>query len=122
MVSNLDRLTEAFREELFDGYLEAKTRYHYNANRLLQMLEDYGGVETARRLLGPTSTMQTGLTEMWKCGRLGLTVEARVLIPKYERLFTPDPRNVARDWLLQLNFPVDKWLKSLKNRKLRPNK
>src|SRR5467141_1563523 len=108
MVSDLNRLAESFRQELLDAYVEAKTKYHYNATRFFRMLEEYGGVETARRLLGTTSTTQTGLTEMWKCGRLDLTVEAKVLIPRYKLLFTAELRNVARNRLLQLNFHVDK--------------
>ena len=111
MPSSTDKLAAEFGQELFDGYLEAKTRYHYNAARFLQMLDEHGGVETARRLL--SGKEQSGLTEMYLCKRLDLTVEARVLNPKYESLFTPDLRTVAQQRLQDREFDVAAWVKKL---------
>jgi len=117
MTSNAEKLAADFQQELFNGYLEAKTRYRYNAARFFQMLEEHGGVETARRLLSSNDPYgQSGLTEMYLCKRLDLTVEARVLNPKYESLFASDLRAVAQQRLEDRDFDVAAWIREMKAR------
>jgi hypothetical protein len=111
MPTKTERLTAEFEEELLNAYVEAKTKYHYNATRFFQMLEEYGGVETARRLLATGTITQTGLMELWKCQRLDLSVEAKVLIPKYAPLFGEKLKDIARGRLIGHQFDVDVWLK-----------
>jgi hypothetical protein len=111
MPSKMERLTAEFQEELLNAYIEAKTKYHYNATRFFQMLEEHGGVETARRLLATGTVAQTGLTELWNCQRLDLSVEAKVLIPKYALLFDEQLKDIARRRLIGHQFDVDAWLK-----------
>jgi hypothetical protein len=110
---DLEKLANQFHEELLETYVEAKSRCKYNATRFLQMLEEHGGVETARRLLSAGSAMQTGLAELWKCGRLDISVEAKVLLPKYEPLFSAELRENASHRLQQYEFDIDSWLKRI---------
>jgi hypothetical protein len=103
-----------FQEELLNAYIEAKNKYKYNATRFIQMVSEHGGVETARRLLGTgPDAIQTGLYELWKCHRLDLSVEAKVLIPKYAHLFSSALKDTARRRLVDREFDVDKWLEGI---------
>ena len=87
---DLAKLAAEFDQEMYATYIEAKKECKYNATRFFQMLGEHGGVETARRLLATGSAMQTGLEELWLCKRLDLSVEAKVLLPKYQHLFSDD--------------------------------
>lgn len=106
----IEKLSAEFHDEMVATYEEAKEKCQYNAARFLQMLAEHGGVVTARRLLATGSAFQTGLTELYMCRRLDLSVEAKVLIFKYEPLFSEEIRRTAKKRLLQHNFDVDGWL------------
>jgi hypothetical protein len=77
-------LTEALR-----GTYEAARKRGYVATYFLQMLEEHGGVDTAKKLLAK-SEPQTGLFELWKLNLLHESMEAVVLQTKFKDLFTPD--------------------------------
>jgi hypothetical protein len=113
MSNNPSQLETEFQEELLDAYAEANTKYRYNPTGFIQMVNEHGGVDTARILLGTGSAVQTGLVELWKCQRLDLSVEAKVLIPKYARLFTSGLKDTARSRLSDHGFDVDAWLSTL---------
>ena len=88
-------------ERALDGemrliYHRAKEEIGYNATRFLRMLQEHGGVETARRLL---PEMSDGFVTLWEHGRLDLTVEYLVLQSKWHDLFTDDERKTARQRL-----------------------
>ena len=88
------------REDLFDHamrevYRRAKEEVSYNATYFLRMLEEHGGLDTARRLLREPS-VSDGFTALWSAGRLDLTVETQVLKPEFEPLFTRRERLVAQ--------------------------
>lgn len=57
------------------------------ANYFARMLEEHGGVETAKRLLA-TSDPQTGLYRMWELNLLEKSMEAVVLQSRFRSLFT----------------------------------
>jgi len=95
-MTGIEKLEIEFEEELRDAYHEAKTKCGYNAMRFVRMLAQHGGVETARRLLDTGSKAQTGLTTLWQCQRTDLSVEAKVLIPKYKALFSETLRRAAQ--------------------------
>jgi hypothetical protein len=69
------------------------------------MLVEYGGVETARRLLRK-SEPSDGFTTLWELRRLDLSVEAFVLRPEYAPLFTEAERGIARARLKEYGYPV----------------
>ena len=81
----------------------AKTEAGYTASRFLQMLTEHGGVETARRLL---PQMSDGFTELWRGGRLDLTVEALVLQSKWDDLFSAEEREAARGRLRECGMDI----------------
>lgn len=51
------------------------------------MLHEHRGVETARRLI---PSISDGYAELWRRGRLDLTVEALILREPWRRLFSQD--------------------------------
>lgn len=89
-----DPLHIQFDAALMDTYQRAKRECRYNATYLLQLLTDIGGVETAKQLLR-SENPAAGLTTLWECGRLDLSVEAKVLLPEFVELFTEEERAVA---------------------------
>ena len=100
-----DPLHVQFDAALLDTYQRAKRECRYNATYLLQVLTDLGGVETAKQLLR-SENPAAGLTTLWECGRLDLSVEAKVLLPEFERLFSPDERAVALARLAMFSYKL----------------
>lgn len=89
--------TEAERqlnEAMLDIYRQAKAEAGYNATRFLSMVVERGGLETARYLLNAT-TVSEGYTALWERGRLDLTVEAMILRPEWQLLFSDSERRIA---------------------------
>jgi hypothetical protein len=85
------------------GIHEEARRRGYQASRFIQMVEQHGGVETARRLLA-TPTPQQGFTTLWEMGEPTLTVEFHVLQPEFTTLFSPTEKNEARKRLEAIGF------------------
>ena len=84
-------------------YVQAKQQAGYTATRFHQMLTEYGGVETARRLL---PQMSDGFVELWRRGHLDLTVEALVLQSRWDDLFSDEEREMARRRLRDCGMDV----------------
>ena len=93
----------AFHEAMLEIYGRAKTECHYNASRFLKMVGERGGLDTARYLLH-TPSLSDGFTALWECKRLDLTVEAYVLKPEWQGLFTQDELAIARKRLSDLGY------------------
>lgn len=87
----LGRRFDAAMLEIYHG----AARLGYRPTRFLEMVQVYGGVETAHRLLATDKT-QDGLGELFLLGRLDLAVEHHVLLPEYEALFSDAERQTAR--------------------------
>jgi hypothetical protein len=75
----------------------------YRAIAFLSMVVEMGGVATAKKLLAGEE-MQSGLYELFECGRLDLTVEALMLQPKFRELFAPDELAIAEQRLADLGY------------------
>jgi hypothetical protein len=99
-------LEAGFHEAMLEIYERAKTECHYNASRFLQMVGERGGLSTARYLLHPPG-LSDGFTALWECKRLDLTVEAYVLKPEWQGLFTQDEMAIARKRLSDLGYKGD---------------
>jgi hypothetical protein len=100
-------LEEKFNEAMMNIYKRAvKECKPYNPHVFLQMVVQYGGLETARRLLN-TSEIQYGFDKLWEHNRLDLTMEFHVLQPEYISLFTKGERKEARRRLNKLGYDVD---------------
>ena len=98
-------LTAKFHDAMLETYRLAKSDCGYKATYFLQMVTDFGGVEAAHRLLASTGPA-TGLTELWLCGRLDLSVEAQVLRPEFAPLFSEEERSVAQTRLAKHSYAV----------------
>ena len=102
----------AFDAELVRDYEVLKAEVGYDASRFKQLIDELGGVETARRLLRG-HTHSYGLDRLWKTGQLGMSLEASVLKPGFAALFTEDERKVARFRLESYGFDVERFLREL---------
>jgi len=93
-----EQLTAALR-----GTYEAARERGYTATYFLQMLEEHGGLETARRLLAKPEAQQ-GLFELWERDLLGESMEAVILQERFQSLFTEGELAEARRRLSELGF------------------
>jgi HNH endonuclease len=95
---------------MFDGYRRARTEAHYNAPYFLQMLQERLGYDTAIHLIH-LQQPSIGFTHLWERERLDLTVEALVLRPEWQHIFSEADLRAARHRLEQYHydFPPDSW-------------
>lgn len=91
-------IEKQFNDDMMHIYVTAKKELGYNATRFLQMISKYGGLSTAHKLIA-TEGGTEGFTKLWEYGRLDLSVEAHVLKPEYEVLFSEEERNMCRERL-----------------------
>jgi len=75
----------------------------YNAHIFLRMIEEHGGVETAKRLL-TSKDPQSGLFKLWELNMLDDSMEALVLKEKYLPLFTVEEIEHAKKRLKELDY------------------
>lgn len=95
----MKKLENLFHEEMLQIYYQAKKHCNYNATRFFQMVNEKGGLTTAKVLLSNQES-QSGLTTLWECGRLDLSMEALVIAPRFEELFSLEEREMARERLM----------------------
>ncbi len=94
---------QQFHEAMVEVYQRARKECGYTATAFLRMVLDHGGVEAARRLLS-TDEAQSGLYELWNCGKPEISVEYLVLQPQWRDLFASEQRRRARQRLIDLGF------------------
>jgi hypothetical protein len=100
-------LEKRFHAAMLDVYQRAKTEAGYNASRFLSMVTEQGGYEAARTLLH-ASNVSDGYTALWERKRLDLTVEAIILRPEWQDLFSELERDIARRRLEEYGYiPTD---------------
>ena len=90
-------------EHALRGTYEAGKARGYIASYFEQMLNQHGGVETAKRLL-VDSEPQTGLYRLWELGLLKDSMEAVVLQDRFRSLFTDDEIAEAYKRLDELDY------------------
>ena len=93
-----DELTQALQ-----GTVDAARAHGYIPTYFLQMLEQYGGLETAKRLLAQKEP-QTGLFRLWELHLLDESLEAVVLQERFRPLFTEAELAEARCRLEELGY------------------
>ena len=84
-------LEDEFHEITIEFYKSAVSDCNYRAKAFLNMVIVGGAVETAKRLLS-TEEIQAGMYDLYRCGRLDLTVEALMTETaegKFRELFEP---------------------------------
>ncbi|NVN50339.1 DUF262 domain-containing protein [Mycolicibacterium hippocampi] len=102
------KLPDGTVEAEFSGRMKAiydrgRAEAGYNASYFLNMLSQYGPHDTARRLLA-SPAMSDGFAELWERGRLDLTVEALVIEPQFQALFSEDETAIARRRLSRFGY------------------
>ena len=96
-------LEKRFDQAMREIYMTAKRDCGYNATRFLQLIAEKGGLAAAKQLSNrPGGT--DGFTTLWELGRLDLSVEAHVLEPEFESLFSEEERNMCRERLEEFGF------------------
>jgi hypothetical protein len=98
-------LEKQFTEAMLDIYRIARKETSYNPARFLGMVNERGGLDTARSLLH-ASGVSEGFTRLALERRLDLTVEALVLSPKWRSLFTSEELALAEARLRQYGYDV----------------
>ena len=68
---------------MMDIYHTAKSECGYNAHYFRQMIIEHGGLEAAKRLL-KSQGFSDGLTRLWECKRLDISMEALVLKKRWQ--------------------------------------
>jgi hypothetical protein len=97
---SIELLDKEFTREVLAAHRQAKRLFPTRPARYLQMVGKYGAAETARRLLGKgPGSIQSGLIQLASKGRLDLSLERKVLKPKYKSLFTEQILENARQRL-----------------------
>lgn len=79
----------------------------------LRDVQQYGGVAAAKKLVNGPGTSE-GFVVLWEKRQLGRSVEAWMLRPEYEALFSDDERQRARRRLEEHKFDVDAYIRNLK--------
>jgi hypothetical protein len=101
-----NKLAVEFTKDIRTTYAEGIKR-GYIPTYFMQMVEEYGGVETAKRLLAKKE-IQTGLMTLWELGLLDCSTEAYVVKEKYASLFTSEEISEAKRRLEELGFSWEK--------------
>jgi hypothetical protein len=92
-----------FHEEMLSIYKRALEECGYNATRFLQLVTTLGGLQAAKTLLH-ASGLSDGFVALWQHERLDLTMEAMVLKPPWDGLFTEEELGIARKRLEDLGY------------------
>lgn len=93
-----------FTEAMYNIYRRALAEEGYPAHRFHQMLDENGGVETAKQLIN-NNRPSDGYTELYLKKRLDLTVEALVINDKkWHSLFTQEEIEKAKARLVEYEY------------------
>ena len=98
-----NRLEDLLEREFQRAVSVCIDQYGYRPSYFLQMLGNYGPIDTAIRLV-TAAKFHEGFTRLWELRRLDLTVEAIILRNPYSQLFTKEVLEKARQRLEQLGY------------------
>ena len=101
----MNALENKFDAEMINIYKVAKKEIGYNASRFLQLINEVGGYKAAKMLIVKDDGTY-GFQKLWEHKRLDLSVEAHVLKPEFEELFTVEERNMCRKRLAEYGFKI----------------
>lgn len=99
----MSELEKRFTVAMKEIYTRADKECGYRATRFLQMLSEYGAVQTAINLVSKHGGTE-GFAKLWELGRLDLSVEALVLKSEFQSLFTNETRGICRDRLKEYGY------------------
>lgn len=98
-----DELSSRFQLDMKQAVTRMVRELNYHPTVFQRMLADYGGVGAAKRLL-MSPNYQAGFETLFEHRRLEWSVEAHVILPWYQPLFTFDEVFTAEDRLMQVDF------------------
>jgi len=90
----MNALENKFHEDMNNIYFTAKKELKYNASRFIQLVSREGGLKAAKQLISKSGGTY-GFEVLWENNRLDLSVEALVLKPEYQELFTDEEREIC---------------------------
>lgn len=96
-------LDDAFDQKMIEVYERAKTECHYKAVRFHQMVQQDGGLATAKMLLAAKHYPE-GLTRLWELKRLDISMEATLIQEPWCTLFSPEELAIAKKRLKELGY------------------
>jgi hypothetical protein len=85
------------------GTVEVARERKYNPAYFLKMLAQYGGLETAKRLIAKRDP-QAGLMQLWELRLLNDSMEAVMLRSRFRSLFTDEELAEAKQRLEDLGM------------------
>jgi hypothetical protein len=95
-------LEDQFHKAMIGVYENAKD-HEYFATSFKRMVDQYGGVGAAKRLLAKEE-IQEGLMKLWGMYMLGQSMEALVIQERFQSLFTDAEIAEARRRLEELEY------------------
>ncbi len=101
--ASAEKLERAFHEAMLGVYHSAFNECGYRAARFFQMVNERGGLQSAKDLLH-SSGYSEGLTTLWEHKRLDISMEALVLRDPWSQLFTEEELATARRRLDELEY------------------
>lgn len=104
MATTQEALISQFDEAMLSIYQRALAETRYRATIFLRMLNEHGGLETARLLIH-SSSVSEGYTALWERNHLDLTVEAVIHDnPKWHPLFTEEELDICKQRLADYKY------------------
>jgi hypothetical protein len=104
-------LAKRFHAYLIDG-LPTLIRHGYHPHRFQQMVDEYGGVGSAKRLLADRNSTADGLIRLYRIRLLHLSVEYAVSLDWFRELFDEETElREAEVRLTRLDFPLQRRLR-----------
>ena len=97
---------DEFHDAMMKNYEEANKIKSGNFTRFKKMLDEYRGVETARKLVR-NSMPSVGFTKLWENDKLNLSAEFLVMETEkneWIELFSNEERAMAKKKLKEYNF------------------
>jgi hypothetical protein len=98
----MSELEKQFHNAMIGVYENAKN-HDYFATYFKRMIDQYGGLGAAKRLLAKPG-IQEGLMKLWELGQLDQSMEALVIQERFRSLFTKVEINEARRRLDELGY------------------
>lgn len=100
---DMTNIEDDFKNELLRAVDICINLYRYRPSYFLQMLDSYGAVGTATKLV-TAAKFHEGFTKLWEFWRLDLTVEAIMRRSPYHQLFPREVLDKALERLKALGY------------------
>lgn len=99
----MTELERKFNKAMINIYKQAKKELNYSATRLLQLVSEKGGVLAAKQLIAVSGGTQ-GFSVLYENKRLDLSIEALVINPEYQELFSQEEIDICNKRLKEYEY------------------